>query len=280
MKQLCFFVGLATSTFYYHRNKPVVVDRFIEVRPVLRQVFDNSYKAYGYRRIQVVLKQKHGFCLSGKTVLKLMKQENRVCQIRRRKYVSYRGPVGLAAANVLDRDFRTSEPNQKWATDVTEFKVLGQKQYFSPVIDLFNGEVITYTIKSSPDLGLVSGMLSQAIKTLPGGQKPILHSDQGWHYRHLSYQEGLRKAGLQQSMSRKGNCLDNAVAENFFGHFKEEFLRQQKFTSIDQFRTELDSYIQWFNNDRIRLKLKGLSPVEYRTQSLARISHDSQIELQ
>lgn len=148
------------------------------------------------------------------------------------------------------------------------------------MIDLFNGEVITYTLKSSPDLGLVTGMLSQAIKTLPGGQTPILHSDQGWHYQHLSYQEGLRKAGIKQSMSRKGNCLDNAVAENFFGHFKEEFLRQQTFTSLDQFRTELDRYIQWFNNDRIRLKLKGLSPVEYRTQSLAKIPIDSELNVQ
>lgn len=243
-------------------------------------MFDNSYRAYGYRRIQSVLKNKYGFSLSGKTVLMLMKQEDRICRVRRRKYVSYKGSVGLAAPNVLKRDFVTSAPNRKWATDVTEFKVLGQKQYFSPVIDLFNGEVITYTLKSSPDLGLVTGMLSQAIKTLPGGQRPILHSDQGWHYQHLSYQEGLRKAGIKQSMSRKGNCLDNAVAENFFGHFKEEFLRQQTFTSLDQFKRDLDRYIHWFNNDRIRLKLKGLSPVEYRTQSLAKIPIDSELNVQ
>lgn len=271
---------MASSTYYFHCNKSVVVDRFEQVRPVLREVFDKSYKAYGYRRIQAVLKQKHGFSLSGKTVLKLMREENRVCQIRRKKYVSYRGAVGLAAANVLNRDFQTSEPNQKWATDVTEFKVLGQKQYFSPVIDLFNGEVIAYTLKTAPDLNLVTSMLSKAIQKLPAGSKPIIHSDQGWHYRHLSYQQGLRKAGLQQSMSRKGNCLDNAVAENFFGHFKEEFLRQQTFTSLEQFKTELAQYIHWFNNERIRLKLKGLSPVEYRTQSLAKIPYDSELNVQ
>ncbi|MEO0061219.1 MAG: hypothetical protein RL343_837 [Actinomycetota bacterium] len=264
-------LGLAASTYYYQRGRLVLNDRFVEVRPVLRQVFDNSYKAYGYRRIQAVLKTKHGFSLSGKTVLRLMREENRVCKIRRRKYVSYKGAVGLSAPNVLDRDFKTDAPNKKWATDVTEFKVLGQKQYFSPVIDLFNGEVITYTIKSAPDLGLVTSMLGQAVETLPAGSKPVLHSDQGWHYRHLSYQQSLQKAGIKQSMSRKGNCLDNAVAENFFGHFKEEFLRQQSFTSLEQFKTQLDQYIHWFNNDRIRLKLKGLSPVEYRTQSLARL---------
>lgn len=262
---------MAKSTYYFHRNKPKTPDRFELVRPVLREVFDSSYKAYGYRRIQTVLKNKHGFSLSGKTVLRLMKQENRICQVRRKKYVSFKGAVGLAAPNVLDRDFVSHAPNRKWATDVTEFKVLGQKHYFSPVIDLFNGEVITYTIKTAPDLNLVTSMLGKAIEKLPPGSKPTLHSDQGWHYRHHAYQQQLRLAGIQQSMSRKGNCLDNAVAENFFGHFKEEFLRQQNFTSIEQFKIELDRYIHWFNNDRIRLKLKGLSPVEYRTQSLARL---------
>ena len=148
------------------------------------------------------------------------------------------------------------------------------------MIDLFNGEVITYTIRSSPDLALVTKMLGQAIQGLPSGSKPILHSDQGWQYRHLHYQETLRRAGLKQSMSRKGNCLDNAVAENFFGHFKEEFLRQHDFTSLAEFRVQLDGYINWFNNDRIKLKLKGLSPVEYRTQSLARITHDSELNVQ
>lgn len=278
--QLCQFLGLSRSTFYYHRAKLTRPDAYEAVGPLLRQVFDNSYKAYGYRRIQAVLKQKHGFSLSGKTVLKLMREENRVCLIRRKKYVSYRGAVGLAAPNVLERDFSTTAPNRKWATDVTKFKVLGQKHYFSPVIDLFNGEVITYTLKTAPDLNLVTSMLSKAIEKLPAGSKTIIHSDQGWHYRHLAYQHQLQKAGIRQSMSRKGNCLDNAVAENFFGHFKEEFLRQQTFTSLDQFRNEMDRYIHWFNNDRIRLKLKGLSPVEYRTQSLAKIPFDSELNVQ
>ena len=200
-----------------------------------------------------------------------MREESRICQVRRRKYRSYKGQVGLAAPNVLERDFTTDAPNKKWVTDVTEFKMLGTKQYFSPVIDLFNGEVVSYELRPSPVLGLVTAMLDKALITLDAGQKPMIHSDQGWHYRHLVYQERLRAAGLEQSMSRRGNCLDNAVAENFFGHFKEEFLRQQRFTNMSEFKTELDKYIHWFNNDRIRLKLKGLSPVQYRTQSLANL---------
>lgn len=201
-----------------------------------------------------------------------MHQENRMCQVRRRKYRSYKGQVGLAAENLLDRDFFASTPNSKWVTDVTEFRVLGQKQYLSPVIDLFNGEVISYQLGAAPGLGLVTSMLEKALATLDKTTKPMIHSDQGWHYRHIIYRNTLESQGIQQSMSRKGNCLDNAVAENFFGHFKEEFLRQRTFTSVNQFRSELDTYIHWFNHDRIRLKLKGLSPIDYRVQSLANIA--------
>lgn len=239
---------------------------------MLREVFDSAHRAYGYRRVRSVLASKHGMHLSGKTVLKLMRQENRRCQVRRRKYRSYQGQVGLAAQNLLERNFSASTPNSKWVTDVTEFRVLGLKQYLSPVIDLFNGEVISYEVRTAPGLGLVTTMLDRALATLDGQSKPMIHSDQGWHYRHITYRNTLESRGLQQSMSRKGNCLDNAVAENFFGHFKEEFLRQRTFTTISEFRSELDTYIHWFNHDRIRLKLKGLSPVDYRVQSLANIT--------
>lgn len=146
------------------------------------------------------------------------------------------------------------------------------RKYRSPILDLFNGEVISYELAPSPVLRLVTTMLDKAFATLDQASKPMIHSDQGWHYRHIVYQKELESRGLTQSMSRKGNCLDNAVAENFFGHFKEEFLRARTFTSMNQFRSELDAYIHWFNNDRIRLKLKGLSPVDYRVQSLANIS--------
>lgn len=247
---------------------------------MVREISDRSYRAYGYRRIHATLQKKHGINISGKTVLRLMREENRRCQIRKKKYRSYRGDIGHAAPNILERNFKASTPNQKWATDVTEFKVLGQKQYFSPVIDLFNGEIISYDLRPSPALPLVSTMLERAIERIKPGQSPILHSDQGWQYRHQSYQRSLKTNGITQSMSRKGNCLDNAVAENFFGHFKEEFLRSRQFRSLDQFRTELANYVHWFNHERIQLRLKGLSPVDYRTQSLASVSPGSYLTLQ
>lgn len=227
-----------------------------------------------------MLASEHGLNLSGKTVLKLMRQENRQSKVRQKKYRSFKGEVGLAAPNLLNRDFSATRPNQKWATDVTEFKVLGQKQYFSPVIDLFNGEVISFELSASPAMPLISKMLDKAVLQLPKGQSPILHSDQGWQYRHWQYQKTLKRFGITQSMSRKGNCLDNAVAENFFGHFKEEFLRQRQFKSLTEFKAELDHYIHWFNHERIQLRLKGLSPVDYRTQSLASVSPDSYLNLQ
>lgn len=261
-------VGLSASTYYRHRSTPSY-DRYEHLRPLLREVFEKSYRSYGYRRIQAVLKSQHGISMSGKTVLKLMRQEGHLCQVRRKKkYVSYRGAVGTTAANVLNRNFDAPAPSKKWVTDVTEFYVLGQKQYLSPVIDLFNREVISYELAPSPVMGLVTGMLEKAFTGLQPGTGLVMHSDQGWHYQHVSYQLALKQRGITQSMSRKGNCLDNAVAENFFGHFKEEFLRQHTFTSMPQFKRELEKYVHWFNHERIQLKLKGLSPVDYRTQSL------------
>lgn len=175
-----------------------------------------------------------------------MREEQLVCQIRRKKYRSYRGEVGKVASNLLARNFKALEPNQKWVTDVTEFKVAGTKQYLSPVIDLFNNEVISYSLKSSPSLPLVNEMLQKAFLRLPTGSKTLLHSDQGWQYQHLSYRKQLEAKGITQSMSRRGNCLDNAVAENFFGHFKEEFLRRKTFSSVAQFRSELEQYMTWW----------------------------------
>lgn len=260
---MCRFYGIAESTYYHQRGR-IRFDKQAATRDLIRAVFHAAKGRYGYRRVKAIVNLRHGVSVSGKTVLKLMREEQLACQVRRKKYRSYKGEVGKTAANVLARDFTATKPNQKWVTDVTEFKIAGKKQYLSPVIDLFNREVVSYTLQETPQLRLVTEMLEKALKTLPEGVTPIVHSDQGWQYQHLSYRKALEKAGLTQSMSRKGNCLDNAVAENFFGHFKEEFLRRQQFTSISQFRNELDTYMTWYNQERIQLKLKGLSPVEYQ----------------
>ena len=167
--------------------------------------------------------------------------------------------------NLLNREFDATRPNQKWATDVTEFKVADRKAYLSPIIDMFNGEIIAYTISDRPDLKMVMDMMHSAKRKIKDTSGVMLHSDQGWHYQHMQYQQTLKKYGITQSMSRKGNCLDNAVMENFFGIMKSELLYLHQFSDMEVFKRELRKYINYYNNDRIKLKLNGKSPVQYRT---------------
>ncbi len=189
------------------------------------------------------------------------------CLLRMKKYRSYRGKVGKIAPNLLVRNFSATKPNEKWVTDVTEFHLHGEKLYLSPILDLYNGEIIAYNVEERPVYPLVSKMLDKAFERLKEEDSPTLHSDQGWHYQMKQYQHALKERGITQSMSRKGNCLDNAVMENFFGLLKSELLYLQEFESMEHFKTELEKYIHYYNNDRIKAKLKGLSPVQYRTQS-------------
>ena len=221
-------------------------------------------KRYGYRRVYQQLRNE-GYTLNHKTVQRLMQEMNLKSKVRRVKYRSYRGEVGKTAPNILNREFKASRPNQKWATDVTEFKVADRKAYLSPIIDMFNGEIIAYTISDRPDLKMVMDMMHSAKRKIKDTSGVMLHSDQGWHYQHMQYQQTLKKYGITQSMSRKGNCLDNAVMENFFGIMKSELLYLHQFSDMDVFKRELRKYINYYNNDRIKLKLNGKSPVQYRT---------------
>jgi transposase InsO family protein len=204
-----------------------------------------------------------------KTVQRLMKKLGIVCRVRMKKYKSYKGAVGKIAPNLLERNFTASKPNEKWVTDVTEFSLFGEKLYLSPILDLFNGEIISYNLNKNPNFAQTVDMLNQAFSRIPNNTGLILHSDQGWQYQMKRYQNMLADKGIRQSMSRKGNCLDNAVMENFFGHLKSELLYLDKFTSVEHFVAELEEYIDYYNNRRIKAKLKGLSPVLYRTQALS-----------
>lgn len=186
------------------------------------------------------------------------------CRVRMHKYNSYKGDVGRIAPNLLERDFKADKPNQKWVTDVTEFALFGIKLYLSPIIDLYNGEVISYNLSRHPNLAQTTDMLEKTFAKIPDNTNLILHSDQGWQYQHKRYQKMLAGKGIRQSMSRKGNCLDNACAENFFGLLKTELLYLQGFMFVEHFISELTEYIEWYNNKRIKLKLDGLSPVDYR----------------
>ncbi len=186
--------------------------------------------------------------------------------VRLKKYRSYRGNMGLAAENILQRQFKAEAPCEKWVTDITEFRAGGQKLYLSPILDLFNGEIVAWETACRPTEELVKRMLNKGLESLAEGEKPLLHSDQGWHYRIKSYQSALADRGLVQSMSRKGNCLDNAVMDNFFGHLKEEMYYRLDYMSVEELENAVSEYITYWNQKRIKLSLGGLSPVEYRTE--------------
>lgn len=212
---------------------------------------------------------RRGISLNHKTVQRLMKEAGFVCRVRMKKYRSYKGEVGKIAPNLLKRDFHAEKPNQKWVTDVTEFSLFGEKLYLSPILDLYSSDLVSYTISDRPVLSMVTSMLDKAFDKLPDGTNLILHSDQGWQYQHKQYQAMLEKKKIQQSMSRKGNCLDNAVIENFFGLLKSELLYLQEFQSMDHFKQELIAYLDYYNNYRIKAKLKGLPPALHRQQALS-----------
>ena len=197
-----------------------------------------------------------------------MKDLKLECKVRIKKYRSYKGEVGKVAPNLLERDFSTTAPNQKWVTDVTEFSLFGQKIYLSPILDLYSRDVVSYVISDKPVLSMVMNMAKKAIGTLPPDTHPVLHSDQGWQYQHKQYQHLLKQWGVQQSMSRKGNCLDNAVMENFFGLLKSELLYLEEFDSVEHFVVALKDYLDYYNNRRIKVKLKGLPPAVHRKQAL------------
>lgn len=257
---------MARSTFYYHLTQLKQPEKYAQLRDLILSIYHTHKGCYGYRRITLELRNQ-GVLVNHKTVEKLMQQSGIKSLVRVKRYRSYRGQAGRIVSNVLQRDFAATAPNEKLSTDVTEFVVCGQKQYLSPVIDLYNGEIISYTLSLHPNLLMVTSMMKKALKRI-GDSHPILHSDQGWHYQHSHYQKMLRDNGITQSMSRKGNCLDNAVIENFFGILKSELLYLHKFSSIGEFEQALKSYIHYYNNDRIKAKLKGMSPVQYRTHHI------------
>lgn len=232
----------------------------------IHKICQENQGRYGYRRVTMEL-NKRGFHTNHKLVMKLMKREHLTCRVRMKKYRSYKGELGKIAPNLIARNFKADLPNQKWTTDITEFSMYGEKLYLSPILDMFNGEIISYTICDRPVLKQVMDMLTLAFEKIPDNTNLIFHSDQGWQYQHKFYQTKLKEKGIKQSMSRKGNCLDNSVMENFFGLLKSELLYLQDFESIDDFRHKLDEYIHYYNYRRIKSKLKGMSPIEYRTHS-------------
>ena len=259
---------LPRATFYYHLKRMKRVDKYESAKREITAIYHENKGRYGYRRITMVLHDRD-LPLNHKTVQRLIKELGLICRVRLKKYRSYKGEVGKVAPNLLNRDFHADRPNQKWVTDVTEFSLFGEKLYLSPILDLHSSDLVSYTISERPMLSMVTTMLDKAFEKIPDATNLILHSDQGWQYQHKQYQRMLREKGIRQSMSRKGNCLDNAVIENFFGVLKSELLYLQKFSSMEHFKQELIEYLDYYNDRRIKAKLKGLPPAIHRQLALS-----------
>jgi transposase InsO family protein len=268
LRHLLRAADVARSVYYYWRKALHRPDAYAHEKRLIEAIFHKHKSRYGYRRIMWALRAQ-GHWLNHKTVQKLMGQLGIKSTVRPKRYTSYRGRLSPAAPNTLDRCFEAGEPNTKWVTDVTEFNIRGQKVFLSPILDLYNREIVSYEIATTPHLRMVMTMLDRAFIRLKGHEDLILHSDQGWQYQMDGYRTALSEQGIGLSMSRRGNCHDNAVMENFFGILKSEFFHGHLFASVDVFTNKLHDYINYYNHDRIKEKLKGLSPVNYRTQAFS-----------
>ncbi len=249
---------------YYEWEKKLQEVNTKEAKDIerVKRVVEESKRRYGYRRVCLQLK-KEGIIMNHKKVLRIMKENNLLCNkygLRRKAYSSYKGNVGKVAKNNLNRDFYVNKINTVWVSDVTEFRIRNSKikLYLSPIMDLYNGEIISYSISKSPTVEFTLKSLKDAIQTIPVKHNLMIHTDQGFHYQHRSWVYTLEKYGIKQSMSRKGNCLDNSPMENFFGLLKQEMFYCENYKTIEELEAAIREYIDWYNNKRIKTKLNGL----------------------
>lgn len=264
-------VGIPEATYHYHVNQFQHENADQELKERITHLCTKHGARYGYRRIHQELKRQ-GYVINHKKVLRIMSELHLTCTKFRRKsrYTSYRGTVGTLADNRLRRRFYTPYPLQKLVTDVTEFKCIGDtKLYFSPIMDLYNGEIVSYAISTKPTLDFVMRSLDQIIPIIhqSAPYRTTIHSDQGFHYQHRLWVTKLKRNGIFQSMSRKATCADNASMENFFGVMKQEMYHGEPLKSYQELHMTIEQYIQYYNHERIKMKLAGLSPVEYRTKA-------------
>ncbi|MDA3950214.1 MAG: IS3 family transposase [Spirochaeta sp.] len=261
------------SSYFYHQARLQVPEKYALLRSAIIRVFEANEKRYGYRRVHIML-QREGILISEKIVRRIMVQEKLiVVGTKRRRYSSYKGEISPSVENLIDRDFHADDSNEKWLTDITEFQIPAGKAYLSPMIDCFDGLVVSWTIGTSPDAELVNTMLDMAINGLSEGKLPIVHSDRGSHYRWPGWISRMDQAGLTRSMSKKGCTPDNAACEGFFGRLKNEMYYNKIWidVSMQGFIDQVDQYIRWYNEQRIKLSLGGMSPVEYR-QSIGKVA--------
>ena len=264
---------MAKSTYYFEINKvDVVKSRNERLISEIQEIYNYNKGRYGVRRIHKELSNK-GYHVNHKRVQRLMHDMKLLGKRPKEKYHSYKGEVGKIAENIIDRDFSTTAPLQKWTTDVSQFSFSWGKCYISPILDMNTNEIISYDLSSSPNMEQIQRMLNTAFEKFPSVEGLVFHSDQGWQYQMKQYSMWLKAKGIKQSFSRKGNCMDNSPMENFFGILKNEMFygHEREFKTLDDLKKAIEEYIQWYNLERINIKRKGLSPLEYRQQSLSQL---------
>ena len=260
--------NLPRSTFFYHQKRLGAPDKHAELKDAILESFERNKHRYGYRRILLDLRNQ-GWEVNHKLVFKLMREMGLKAKIRQRKpYSSYAGATSHIADNTLDRNFTPDKPNTTFVSDVTEFRVAGRKVYLSPVMDLYDRSIVAHAVATSPSTAFTAASLQQAITACAPEPGWMMHTDQGFQYQHSSWRNLIHDNGGVQSMSRKGNCYDNAVMENFFGHLKTEMYHGETFDTVAELTKAIDEYIQWYNTERIQQRLKGLTPMQYRNQTL------------
>ena len=258
------------STYYYEISKVDTVDfRNIKLTEEIKKIFSQHKGRYGVRRVYRELLRR-GNSVNHKRVQRIMHSLGLQGKRPKEKYHSFKGEVGKVAPNIIDRDFTATAPLQKWTTDVSQFNFSWGKCYLSPIIDMYTNEVISYNLSMSPNLNQIKRMLEMAFKKLKSLTGLIFHSDQGWQYQHNYYRQELKNRGIIQSMSRRGNCIDNCIMETFFGRLKNEmyYSYEKEYESFESFSKALDEYISYYNNERIQGKTKWMPPVMYRIASM------------
>lgn len=259
-------LNLSKSSYYDQEKIMSQPDKYFSLRIRIKELFTENRNRYGYRRIHALLKRED-IIVSEKIVRRIMQEENLVVKVKRTtKYNSYAGELTPSVPNEIERDFSAEKPNSKWLTDITEFAVPAGKVYLSPIVDCFDGLLVSWRIGTTPDSSLVNTMLDDAVTQLSPGEKPIVHSDRGIHYRWTGWIERMDKAGLTRSMSKKGCSPDNSACEGVFGRIKNEMFYNTdwKGINISDFIDILNHYLVWYNETRIKKSLGYMSPMEYR----------------
>ena len=263
-------MGLSKSTYYYEIGKTdKVQERNVDISSEITTIFHENKGRYGVRRVHQELLNR-GIPVNHKRVQRIMNQLGLAGKRPKEKYHSYKGEVGKIADNIINRDFSTEKPLEKWTTDVSQFKLSWGKCYLSPILDMNTNEIISYNLSLSPNMEQIKDMLSKAFERFPSVKGLIMHSDQGWQYQHEMYRKELQKHGIVQSMSRKGNCYDNCIMETFFGRLKNEMFYgfEREYTSFEAFASAIDEYIAYYNNRRIQAKTKWMPPSKFRETSM------------